>query len=144
MKKKLLHLLMGSGLLSTSGFGATTFTAHFNNGTGTAGDDNASGYNWNGALGTGGVVDGTLSSASDDAQVGVSQGTTVGGASGQGVPSVAGTTSSGFLFILPDAGSTGVSMLYTTNTNTSDTIQNNPQQDWFRDGTETLARIAHQ
>lgn len=141
MKTRILHLLLGSGLLASSAFGTTTFSQFFNNGTGTGGDDDASAYNWSGAYGSGATVDVTNSTATDGASVGVSQGTTVGGGAGQGVPNVTGTTSSGFLFILPDAGSTGASMLYTTHLTSSDAAGNNPQPDWFRQGTETLASI---
>lgn len=118
--------------------GSTVFSAYFNNGTGTGGDDDASAYNWTAAIGTGGVLDSTIANAADDANVGVSQGTT----NGAGVPVVAGeSTIAGFLYALPDANASGVSLLHSTHLTTADILQDNPQPDWRRNGTASLAGL---
>jgi hypothetical protein len=118
--------------------GSTVFSAYFNNGTGTGGDDDATPYNWTAAIGTGGVLDSTIPNATDDANVGVSQGVTTEGANA-GVPLVAGeSTKGGFLYALPDNNASGVSLLHTTHLTTADTLQDNPQPDWRRTGNASL------
>ena len=126
--------------------GSTLFSAYFNNGAGSGGNDDATPYNWTAAIGTGGVLDSTIANAADDAEVGVSQGVTTEGTN-SGVPLVAGeSTKGGFLYALPDAvGSpdtgSGVSLLHTTHLVTSDTLQDNPQPDWRRTGNASLAGL---
>jgi hypothetical protein len=111
----------------------TVFSAFFNNGSGSSGDKNSSVYNWTSAIGSNGALDNTLADA--PAQVGVSQGTTF------GVPLLSGqSTSSGFLFALPDA-APGAVLLHTTLLGTSDVFQNEPQENWFRDGSDSLAGL---
>lgn len=133
MKNGILHLLIGSGLLATSAFGATTFSQFFNNGTGTGGDNLASAHNWNGAIGTAGADVTTIGN------VGVSQGVT----STLGVPVVSGiSTTAGFLFALPANNTSEASILYTTNlTSSNATPSTDPQSDWYSSTTDTLATV---
>jgi hypothetical protein len=109
----------------------TTFSQYFNNGTGASGDKTAAVYNWNSGIGSSGTLNTGLPA------VGVSQGAT----NTAGVPTITGeSTNAGFLYALH--GSTaGVSMLFTTNTSTSDVLQDQPQPSWRRNGTETLAGL---
>ena len=114
---------------------SNVFSAYFNNGSGSGGDDNASTYNWTAAIGTGGVLDGTITGA--PAQVGVSQGVT----NSAGVPTISSqSTSGGFLYALPDT-SAGVSLLHTVSLTSSATMQDNPQESWFHNGSASLAGL---
>ncbi len=109
------------------------FSAYFNNGSGSSGDKNASVYNWTSAIGGGGILDNTLTGA--PAQVGVSQGAPA------GVPVVSGqSTSAGFLFARPDT-APGAMLLHTTLLTTSDILQDAPQGNWFRYGSDSLAGL---
>ena len=110
----------------------SVFAAHFNNGTGSGGDDLAGLYNWNGAIGTAGALVTTIGN------VAVSQGAT----DTTGVPLVSGqSTSGGFLFALPAADNAGVSLLHSTSLTTSDSLQDNPQTHWFRAGGDALSGL---
>lgn len=109
---------------------ATVFSAFFNNGTGAAGDKTLAVYNWNAAAGT------SAAAVTATANAAVSQGVT-----SPAVPVVTGaSTTAGFAFVLPST-TAGVSMLYTTHTNTSDSLQDQPQGNWHRSGTITLSTL---
>ncbi|MBL9131263.1 MAG: hypothetical protein JNG86_08695, partial [Verrucomicrobiaceae bacterium] len=110
-----------------------TFTAFFNNGSGSGGDDNASAYGWQAAIGTSGAVDATLALPHS---TGVSQGTT-----SPPVPIISGaSTSSGFLFALPDA-VPGAMLLHTTSLNAVTTLENDPQTRWHSTGPTSLSGL---
>ncbi len=120
-------------LAATAAQADTLFSAYFNNGSGSSGDKSASVYNWTSAIGSGGVLDNTLTGA--PAQVGVSQGAT------SGVPVVSGqSTNAGFLFTRPDA-APGAMLLHTTLLTTSNAFQDAPQGNWFRYGSDSLAGL---
>jgi subtilisin family serine protease/PKD repeat protein len=125
--------LVGTTTVTVTEVPATSvFAAHFNNGTGSGGDDLAGLYNWNGAIGTAGALVTTIG------HVAVSQGAT----DTAGVPLVSGqSTSGGFLFALPAANNAGVSLLHSTSLTTSDSLQDNPQTHWFRAGGDALSGL---
>jgi hypothetical protein len=110
----------------------TTFSAFFNNGTGASGDKNASVYNWAAAVGSTGTIVNSPSTVA-----GVSQGAT----NAIGVPVAFGATTAGFLFHVPSSGAPGASMLYRATLATSDALQDQPQGNWFRAGTDSLSGL---
>jgi hypothetical protein len=106
--------------------GVTTFSAFFNNGTGSAGDKTAAVYNWAAAVGAPATI---INSPATVA--GVSQ-----GANNPQVPLVTdASTPAGFVFYVPATGvAPGAFLLYRDTLATLDTLQDAPQGAWHRSG----------
>lgn len=110
--------------------GITTFSAFFNNGTGSSGDKTAAVYNWAAAVGSDGTIVNSPASAA-----GVSQ-----GVNSPQVPVVTdASTTAGFLYYVPATEvAPGAFMLYRDTLATQDTFQDAPQGNWHRSGNASL------
>ncbi len=106
---------------------------HFNNGSGSAGDTDASLCGWSAAFGNDTATDATLATG-DGAATGVSQGRT----DDAGVPLLEGrTTQGGFLFSAPN-GMPGAILLHTVDAGATTAFQD-PQSAWLQLGHEAVA-----